>query len=104
MYFIISSFLFFLVFIDENFCYECNKEFKATSSYRRHLRDYHSNILQQVIISSTQIMPTKILLQFQCEFCEKTFRTRGLLINHKSEKHRESSNPQNWKPVYPDLL
>jgi len=73
---------------DENFCYECNKEFKATSSYRRHLRDYHSNILQQ----------------FQCEFCEKTFRTRGLLINHKSEKHRESSNTQNWKPAYPDLL
>jgi len=63
---------------DENYCYECNKEFKAASSYRRHMRDYHSNTNQQ----------------FPCDLCEKVFRTRGLLINHKSEKHRD--NVQTW--------
>jgi len=65
---------------DENYCYECNKIFKAASSYRRHKRDYHNN--------STE--------QFECELCNKVFRNKGLLINHKSEKHREFAIANSW--------
>jgi len=66
---------------DETFCYECNKMFKAASSYRRHMRDYHSNTSQQ----------------FECDLCDKVFRTKGLLINHKSEKHRDMvTAAQSW--------
>jgi len=55
------------------FCYFCNKEFKAMSSYRRHMRDYHYTMNES----------------FPCDICQKVFRTKGQLINHKSEKHRE---------------
>jgi len=57
---------------EETYCYDCCKMFKAVSSYRRHMRDYHTNIEAQ----------------FQCEFCEKMFKTKGLMINHKSAEHR----------------
>jgi len=56
-------------------CYECDKTFKAVSSYRRHIRDYHGD-------ANTQ---------HQCEYCEKVFRTKGLLINHKSAEHRQET-------------
>jgi len=57
------------------FCYECDKTFKAVSSYRRHMRDYHGDANSQ----------------HQCEYCEKVFRTKGLLINHKSAEHRSET-------------
>ena len=56
-------------------CYECDKTFKAVSSYRRHIRDYHGD-------ENTQ---------HQCEYCEKVFRTKGILINHKSAEHRQET-------------
>ena len=31
------------------FCYECDKTFKAVSSYRRHMRDYHGDSNTQVV-------------------------------------------------------
>ena len=58
---------------DETFCYECNKVFKAVSSYKRHMRDCHSNTSQQ----------------FQCDLCDKVFQTKGVLVNQKSAKHKE---------------
>lgn len=56
------------------YCAECNKGFTATSTYRRHMRDYHTPIDQT----------------FECDLCDKVFKNRGLLINHKSLKHRDS--------------
>jgi len=49
------------------------------------MRDYHTDASQQ----------------FQCELCDKEFRNRGLLINHKSEKHRDAmmAGGQSWNPV-----
>ena len=32
------------------FCYECDKTFKAVSSYRRHMRDYHGDSNSQVVL------------------------------------------------------
>ena len=32
------------------FCYECDKTFKAVSSYRRHMRDYHGDSNTQVVL------------------------------------------------------
>ena len=60
---------------DHPCCYECDKTFKAVSSYRRHIRDYHGD-------ENTQ---------HQCEYCEKVFRTKGILINHKSAEHRQET-------------
>ena len=40
-----------LLFADTDlFCYECDKTFKAVSSYRRHMRDYHGDSNTQVVI------------------------------------------------------
>jgi len=55
------------------YCEECHKNFTATSTYRRHMRDYHT---------VEQMHP--------CDLCDKVFKNRGLLINHKSQKHRDS--------------
>jgi len=57
---------------EDTYCYECNKTFTATSSFRRHVRDFHTNTERQ----------------FQCDFCDKIFKTKGQLINHKSAEHR----------------
>jgi len=56
----------------DNVCPECGKFFTAASSLKRHVRDYHSDSGEQ----------------FFCDLCDKAFRTKGLLINHKSQYHR----------------
>ena len=72
---------------------ECNKYFKSSSTYRRHVRDYHSGINEQVwnVRFSKRDPSSNILLYLQhiCELCDKSFKTKGMLINHKSAKHRD---------------
>ena len=41
------------LFADDLFCYECDKTFKAVSSYRRHMRDYHGDSNTQVVLKCT---------------------------------------------------
>ena len=41
--------------------------------------------------SYVDILTFIFVFQHQCEFCEKVFRTKGLLINHKSAEHRSET-------------
>ena len=47
-------------------CYECDKTFKAVSSYRRHIRDYHGDANTQVVFrfdlkAFTMILDLRVL-------------------------------------------
>lgn len=63
----------FDLFVVDLACYTCNKYFKTNSTFRRHIRDYHSDSNEE----------------FLCELCQKVFKTKGMLINHKSKDHRD---------------
>ena len=86
---LISFILNGMVYLDY-ICTECNKYFRNNSTYRRHMRDYHTD--SDVQVHSQPASHTNNMFQFDCEFCDKTFRTRGLLINHKSARHRDMAN------------
>ena len=55
----------------------------------------HGDTNQQVGRSSLEIKYKLVrsgfffYFQFDCEFCGKLFRTKGAVINHKSQQHRD---------------
>ena len=83
---------------DDIYCPECNKSFKAMSSYRRHMRDYHVDSQQQVLKIWTAQTLFSILFQHQCDYCEKKFKTKGGMINHKSLVHRPATQHTVFMP------